>query len=70
MTAVTVSPDGRVLVSGDITGEVKFWDIRSGLELMSVRRHVGPVTVMEFAAKGKLLVTGGTGQMAFWEAGE
>jgi WD40 repeat protein len=70
VTGLGVSPDGRIVVSGDASGEVKFWDVRSGQELITLRRHLGPVTTIEFAQNGKLLVTGGDGQVAFWEAGE
>jgi WD40 repeat protein len=68
VTGVGVSPDGRTLVSGGATGEVKFWDLRTGAELLGLRRHSTPVTVVEFAANGKLLVTGGDGQLAVWDA--
>ena len=48
--------------------EVKFWDVRTGQELLGLRRHSTPVTVIEFAANGKVLVTGGEGQLAVWDA--
>jgi WD40 repeat protein len=70
VTSVGVSPDGRTIVSGSVVGEVKFWDVRTGQELISIRRHSGPVTLIEFAQNGKLLVTGGSGQVAFWQAGD
>ncbi len=68
VTGLGVSPDGRTLVSGGATGEVKFWDLRTGQELLGIRRHSTPVTVIEFAAGGKVLVTGGDGQLAVWDA--
>jgi WD40 repeat protein len=68
VTGLGVSPDGRTLVSGGALGEVKFWDPRTGSELFGVRRHSVPVTVIEFASGGKLLVTGGAGQFAVWDA--
>ena len=68
VTGLGVSPDGRTLVSGGISGEVKFWDLRTGRELLSMRRHSTPVTRIVFAANGKLLVTGGDGQVAVWDA--
>lgn len=68
VTGLGISPDGRTLVSGGANGEVKFWDLRTGQELLSLRRHSTPVTVIEFAANGKLLVTGGEGQLAVWDA--
>ena len=48
----------------------EFWDLRTGQELFGLRRHATPVTVIEFAAGGKLLVTAGEGQLAVWDARE
>jgi eukaryotic-like serine/threonine-protein kinase len=70
VTGLGISPDGRTLVSGGATGEVKFWDARSGQELLSLRRHSTAVTAIEFSANGKLLVTAGEGQLAVWDARE
>jgi WD40 repeat protein len=70
VTGLGASPDGRTLVSGGATGEVKFWDLRTGTELLGLRRHSTPITVVEFAASGKLLVTAGDGQVAVWDARE
>jgi hypothetical protein len=70
VTALSSSPDGRTLVSGGATGEVKFWDLRTGQELFGLRRHSTAVTVIEFAGSGRLLVTAGEGQFAVWDARE
>ncbi|MCS6865349.1 MAG: WD40 repeat domain-containing serine/threonine-protein kinase [Gemmataceae bacterium] len=70
VTCVATCPDGRTLVSGGSTGEVKFWDMRTGMELLSLPRHSQPVTLMEFSADGQVLITGGSGQMAIWDARE
>lgn len=67
VTGLGATPDGRTLVSGCATGEVKFWDLRTAQELFGLRRHSTPVTVIEFSADGKLLVTGGEGQVAVWD---
>jgi WD40 repeat protein len=49
VTGLGVSPDGRTIVSGDATGETRFWDVRTGQELINLRRHTIPVTLIEFA---------------------
>ena len=68
VTGIGCSPDGRTLVTGGATGEVKFWDLRTGQELLGLRRHCTAVTVIEFSASGKVLVTAGEGQLAVWDA--
>lgn len=68
VTALGVSPDGRTLVSGCSTGEVRFWDLKAGVELYAVRRHSTTVTVIEFAGDGKLMLTGAEGQLAVWDS--
>ncbi|MCI0700079.1 MAG: serine/threonine-protein kinase [Planctomycetia bacterium] len=70
VTGLGISPNGRTLVTGGASGEVKFWDMRTGQELIGLRRHSTAVTVIEFAASGKFLVTGGEGQVAIWDARE
>jgi WD40 repeat protein len=67
VTGLGASPDGRTLVSGGATGEVKFWDLRTGTELLGARRHSVAVTVVEFAAGGGLVLTAGEGQFAVWD---
>ena len=42
-------------------------------ELLSLRRHAGPVLAAEFSGDGRRLITGGAGQvgrgeLAFWES--
>jgi serine/threonine protein kinase/WD40 repeat protein len=68
VTGLGASPDGRTLVSGGATGEVKFWDARTGVELLGLRRHSTPVTIIEFGGDGKVLITAGEGQFAVWDA--
>lgn len=70
VTGLGISPDGRTVVSGGATGEVKVWDLRTGVELLSLRRHSTSVRVIEFASDGNLLVTGGDGELAVWDARE
>jgi serine/threonine protein kinase/WD40 repeat protein len=70
VTGLGVSPNGRTIVSGGLTGEVKFWDARTGMELIGLRRHSSAVTQIEFAAEGRVLVTAGDGQFATWDARE
>jgi WD40 repeat protein len=70
VTGLGVSPNGRTLVSGGLTGEVRMWDARTGMELIGLRRHSSAVTLVEFSADGRVLVTAGDGQLATWDARE
>lgn len=68
VTGLGVSPDGRTYASGGANGEVRLWDARTGAELLALRRHTAPVTHLEFAAGGKLMVSAGDAQLAVWDA--
>ncbi|MFO0805632.1 MAG: WD40 repeat domain-containing serine/threonine protein kinase [Gemmataceae bacterium] len=72
VTCFAASPDLRTLVSGSADGEVRFWDLRTGLETLTMKRHRGPVLAAEFNAAGNRLLTGsafrGRGELAFWNA--
>lgn len=48
-TAVTASPDGRVLVVGLSTGEIVIFDAASQMPLRTLKGHVAPVTGLAFA---------------------
>jgi WD40 repeat protein len=56
--AVALSPDGRVLASGDANGDVKLWDVESGTELASLYGHTNMVFSLDFDPTGDLLASG------------
>ena len=59
--AVAFSPDGRRLVTGGGTGDVRFFDARSGDPRgRSVRASSGWVLSLDFAPDGKTIATGGS----------
>ena len=71
-----VSPDGRLLATGDKVGHVVVWDIATGKQLESVeaptlytwdpkqRTHsIGGVRSLAFSPDSKLLAVGGIGQI-------
>ena len=70
LSAVTVSPDERLLVAGLPSGTIKMWSAIDGRELASFSGHVGVVTVVVFAPDGRLLATGGLDGLAkLWDPG-
>jgi WD40 repeat protein len=51
------SPDGRWVVSAAFRASL--WDPRSGLNVVRLQGHEGPVTAATFDSSGKTIVTGG-----------
>lgn len=57
--SIALSPDGhRILLSGDKPGNMGvFWDLKTGLQSMSLRNHVGPTDGAAFSPDGRRLAT-------------
>lgn len=47
------SPDGRLIASGGISGEVLIWDVASGREVRALPNHTSPV----FSHDGRMIAT-------------
>jgi hypothetical protein len=60
VTALALSPDGRVLASADRDGGQHFWDLASGKELRRATGHQGYVTALAFSPDGKVLASSST----------
>ncbi len=58
VTAVTFSPDGRLLALG-LEREVYLWDTLTGEEVARFAGHEGKVTALAFARHGKMLASAG-----------
>ena len=54
-----LSPDGKLLATGDKAGTVKLWDLASGRLLAAVEAHKGEVTALDFSPDGRELATCG-----------
>jgi WD40 repeat protein/tRNA A-37 threonylcarbamoyl transferase component Bud32 len=63
-----VTPDGRVLASGDLAGVMKLWDLKSGRELWASQRRRGHVRGMALAPDGRTLASCRDGTMKLWHA--
>ncbi len=58
---VAVSPDGRMIVSGEGSsshGELKLWDAQTSREILTLRGHSSTVTAVAFSRDGKRIVSG------------
>jgi WD40 repeat protein len=65
---VAVSPNGKLLASGNWDTTVRLWDIASGAEIATLRGHTGPVLRVAFSPDGSLLASGARDKK--WEKAE
>jgi WD40 repeat protein len=74
--SVAISPDGKTVAGGSsckrwwgtVLGEIKLWDIRTGLEVGSFRGHTDEVRSVAFSPDGKTLASGSFDQtVKLWD---
>jgi WD40 repeat protein len=53
--ALAFSPDGKLLATGDVNGEIYLWDIATGEPILCCRGHAGWVHGITFSHDGKML---------------
>lgn len=69
MSAIAISPDGKILAGGSDDFIVMAWSIDTGALLYSIRAHEGWVNSVAFSPNGKLLASGSMDQtIAFWNS--
>ncbi len=67
-SALAFDRDGTRLVVGQHVGDVKVFDARTGIELLTLRGHSGFVAVVGFSPNGqRLLTVGADGTARTWE---
>ena len=57
--AVAWSLNGKVLISGDRTGRIQWWDVETGACLAMREGHQGAVLALNLAPDGKVLASCG-----------
>ena len=60
---------GQTLVTGSDDKTVRFWDVHTGQERMTLTGHTGAVSATQFGPDGHTLATGGRdGTVRLWHA--
>ncbi|VUZ50586.1 unnamed protein product [Hymenolepis diminuta] len=71
LTTAQFHPDGQILATGTVDGEVKIWDIREIRNAANFSHGVGtnqPLTAISFSENGYYLASGGSdGQIKLWD---
>ncbi len=67
VSSLAFSPDGNVLVSGDRSGNIDFWDVEVGAHLQRLRGYYGPVIDLAFSPDGNTLASATHDIVLLWE---
>jgi len=72
--ALGFGSSGRVLITGNSTGVVKFWGFTTEQVVFSLDGHDGPITTVVFSPDGRTLATAGVdqegrNQLLVWSSG-
>jgi WD40 repeat protein/transcriptional regulator with XRE-family HTH domain len=66
--SVAFSPDGKFLAAGGINGEVRFWRLQDGQQVLTLAGHTDWVGSIAFSPDGKLFVSGSHDRtIKFWD---
>jgi WD40 repeat protein len=57
--SVALSPDGKLLATGDLDGQIHLWQVADGKNLLKFKGHDGWVWTVAFSPSGQTLASGG-----------
>ncbi|RCJ21644.1 hypothetical protein A6S26_22945 [Nostoc sp. ATCC 43529] len=65
--SLALSPDGKLLATGDISGQIHLWQVADGKNLLRFKGHEGWVWTVTFSPDGQTLASGGhDGLVKLW----
>lgn len=68
LSAIALSPDGSLALSGSMDSALKLWDVSSGREIRTFHGHTGIVTSVAFSANGRYALSGSNDKsLRLWE---
>lgn len=56
--SLTFSPDGKILVSGDVDSAIKLWDLNTSQQISTLTGHTDAVLSLATTPDGKMLISG------------
>jgi len=69
--SLTVSPDGKVLISSGDDNAIRFWDIATGRNFRTDKTHTGPVRGVALSPDGLRLASASWDRtVKLWEGGQ
>ncbi|MFC1878751.1 AAA family ATPase [Chloroflexota bacterium] len=68
ITAVEVTPDGKLVISGSYDKSLKVWDVATGREQRTLQGHKSGVTAVEVTPDGSHVISGSrVGTLKIWD---
>ena len=65
--SVVFSPDGKTIVSGGITGDIRLWGVNTGRHIRTLGRHSAVVSIA-FSPDSKTITSGHWKEIRLWDA--
>ncbi|HEY9633567.1 MAG TPA: NB-ARC domain-containing protein [Coleofasciculaceae cyanobacterium] len=69
ITAVEFSPDGKLLATSDVVGQIRIWQVVDGQQILTFQGHTNWISSIAFSPDGQLLAVSGSSDptVKLWE---